>query len=91
MDKVLGIIVAASVIVLIAAVIIPSLTGTLGSTGKTSDNLQEDSACNFRVERAQEQKNPDMVGERCVDYIDDPAFKTQAEQEEVSCILTNTC
>lgn len=90
MDKVLGIIVAASVIVLIAAVIIPTLTGTLGNTGETSNNLQNDTTCSFQIERAKKSDSPGIVSERCESQIDDPGFKTKVQNTE-SCIVPGTC
>jgi type II secretory pathway pseudopilin PulG len=91
MEKVLGIIVAASVIVLISAVIIPTLVSTLGSTGETSNNLQNDSACRFQIERAKESGRPSLVDKRCESYIDDPSFRTEVENSDSSCLVPGTC
>lgn len=91
MDKVLGIIVAASVIMLIAAVIIPSLVSTLGGAGETSKNLENDSTCRFQIERAKQSDQPGLVEERCEPYIDDPSFKSEVQSTDVSCLISGSC
>lgn len=91
MNKSLTIIIAALVFVIVLLTLIPLMTSSLQQTVDQRDQLQDDTACEVQTREAERADDPSMVTEGCLDYIDDPNFQSDAEEEAAACILLGDC
>ena len=92
MDKTLTIIVAATVFLVMTLSAISLMTSSVNSTDESKDQFQNSTTCLVQTREAQRSDTPSMVEDRCLDYIDDTSFRTEAETAEVDCWLSGgTC
>lgn len=91
MDKTLTIVIAATIFVVMTLSVISMMTGSVNSTQDSKDQLQNSTTCNVQTREAERADAPSMVDDKCLDYIDDASFKTEAETAEVDCWLSGTC
>lgn|GEM_PF-1865711 len=92
MNKTLTIIVGATILVVMTLSVISMMTGGVNSTQESKDQFQNSTTCTIQAREAQDADSPSMVEDRCLDYIDDASFRSEAETAEVDCWLSGgTC
>lgn len=91
MDKILTIIIGASVLLVAVVVLTSSLTGSLRDTTDAKNSLQKNTKCEVQAREAKNADDPSIVESECLDYIEDSEFRAEAESTEVSCILSGNC
>jgi hypothetical protein len=88
MNKPLALIVAASVLGILTMTLLFTTTQRLGSTSQTTDQVAENTQCQVQVREAKRASDPQMVEDKCIEYIDDSSFKTEAENAQVLPIIS---
>jgi len=92
LDKTLTIVMGATVLLVMTVSVISIMTGGVNTTDESQEQFQNSTTCLVQTREAERSDTPSMVEDRCLDYIDDASFKTEAETAEVDCWLSGgTC
>lgn len=88
MNKSLAIISVASVLTILTITLTSITTDGLAGTYQATNQEAEQTQCEVQVREAKRISDPQMVEDKCIEYIDDSSFKTEVENAAVLPIIS---
>jgi len=88
MDKTLGIIIAAMILVILGMVILPTLVGSLTDGVGSAKETADDTKCEFQAREAEQANDASIVDQECLDYVDESELQNEAETSIVESIIS---